>query len=144
MNRVMVAEQVVASEPVINAVNTADIDVARVQAQNLKAVTWLESGLAHELNASIQTVNENLRVLEDALAGAMGALAAHQKVTAAVKAMSDPKGVRAAVAAAAEATATEATSNVASFAKQGPAALQQALERMQRVANIAQAMREFA
>ena len=121
----------------------ADITDRRVleghlaHAQKLESIGQLAAGIAHEINTPIQYVGDNLRFLQDSFQARQGVLAVYQEFVRRAEGAADPEALagirRAEEEADSEFLATEI-----------PLAAAQAVEGIERVAQIVRAMKEFS
>jgi len=108
------------------------------QAQKLRSIGQLASGIAHEINTPTQYVGDNTRFLQDAFADLMDVLAQQAGLLRAAR--SGPVGpevIRAVDEAIRQADLDYLTSEI-------PLAIRHTLEGIDRIAKIVRAMKEFA
>jgi PAS domain S-box-containing protein len=108
------------------------------QAQKLRSIGQLSSGIAHEINTPTQYVGDNTRFLQDAFADLMDVLAQQAGLLRAAR--SGPVGpevIRAVDEAIRQADLDYLTSEI-------PLAIGHTLEGIDRIAKIVRAMKEFA
>jgi PAS domain S-box-containing protein len=105
--------------------------------QKLQAVGELAAGIAHEINTPIQFVGDNVRFLSDAFSGLIALLQKHEQT---YDALCDqyPSQVRQQIQTARE------TADIQFLRKEIPAALDQTLDGVGRVATIVQALKKFS
>ena len=114
------------------------VESQRAQAQKLESIGQLAAGMAHEINTPIQYIGDNLRFIADSYASMQKLVDAYQGVGAALRA-----GERI------EAPVTEAERvareiDYPYLQNETPCAIEQALEGVERVAEIVKAMKEFS
>jgi PAS domain S-box-containing protein len=102
-------------------------------AQKLESVGQLAAGIAHEINTPIQFIGDNVRFLRDAFADLNRLTDAYLRVQTATDSQ----------AALAEAHRAAEESDHAFFTEEIPAAIDQTLEGVDRVATIVRAMKAF-
>jgi signal transduction histidine kinase len=105
--------------------------------QKLQAVGALASGIAHEINTPIQFVGDNVRFLHDAFADLIALLETHEQSCDTIGAQY-PEELRKQIQAAREAA------DIQFLRKEIPAALNQTLDGVGRVATIVQALKKFS
>jgi PAS domain S-box-containing protein len=114
------------------------LESQRAQAQKLESTGQLAAGMAHEINTPVQYIGDNLRFIAESYAGMQKLVAAYQGVGAALR---TGKRIEASVSEA-EAVAREI--DYAYLQCETPCAIEQALEGVERVAEIVKAMKEFS
>jgi len=114
------------------------LESQRAQAQKLESIGQLAAGMAHEINTPIQYIGDNLRFIAESYAGMQKLVAAYQGVGAALQA-----GTRIEASVwDAETAAREI--DYGYLQRETPCAIEQALEGVERVAEIVKAMKEFS
>jgi PAS domain S-box-containing protein len=108
------------------------------QARRLQSIGQLAAGIAHEINTPVQYVGDNTRFLDDACKGLLGLLEPLQRLIAAAQA----GWVAPDLAAAAAQALVQCDAEF--LRDEVPAAVQQTLEGVDRVASIVRAMKDFA
>jgi signal transduction histidine kinase len=108
------------------------------QGQKLEAVGRVAAGVAHEINTSVQFISDSVRFVRHALKDVPRALAAYRALAAGVLSGKDVS------AAARNASDIDEAADVDYFLKNGPEALDRALEGITRVGSIVRSMTEFA
>lgn len=109
-----------------------------LEAQKREAIVQLVAGIAHEINTPIQYVGDNLRFAEQALADLFAVLLSHQPIVDACRA--DAR----CAAAVAHADAVAGQVDQAFLETELPLALRQALEGIERIADIVRGMKAFS
>jgi PAS domain S-box-containing protein len=108
------------------------------QAQKLRSIGQLASGIAHEINTPTQYVGDNTRFLQDAFADLMGVLTQQAGLLRAARCGPvGPEVIRAVDEAIRQADLDYLTSEI-------PLAIAHTLEGVDRIAKIVRAMKEFA
>jgi len=114
------------------------VQLRLAQAEKLESIGELAAGIAHEINTPIQYVGDNTRFVQDACKDLNGVLENCQQLIAAMQDSGDI------VNAAAKLSASMEHADVDYLISEIPAAIEQTLEGVDRVANIVRAMKEFA
>lgn len=109
-----------------------------LQAQKLESIGQLAAGIAHEINTPTQYVSDNVQFLARAFEKVDAIVAASRELIAAVRAGGDP------AAAADRAEEVFAKARVDYVLREGPKAIQQSIDGLQRVAGIVKAMKDFS
>jgi PAS domain S-box-containing protein len=107
-------------------------------AQKLESIGQLAAGIAHEINTPTQYVGDNTRFVREAFDEIVTVLERYQQLAEAARAGAIPAELIERVAAAA------AAADLAYLSTEIPAALQQSLEGVARIARIVQSMKDFA
>lgn len=107
-------------------------------AQKMTAIGQLAAGIAHEINTPIQYVADNTRFLQTSFSHILDLVQRFQDLAAAAKQQAGTDEAMAALEAELERV------DIAFLAEEVPAATQEALEGLDRVARIVRAMKEFA
>lgn len=113
------------------------LELQLCQAQKLRAIGTLASGIAHEVNSPIQYVSDNVRFLSRASGDVFGLLNAYREWFNAVATNGNgpaSKRVR----------DLEARVDIAFLEKEAPLAIRQSLEGLARASEITRAMKDFA
>jgi PAS domain S-box-containing protein len=108
------------------------------QSQKLESVGQLASGIAHEINTPIQYIGDNIRFIDESVAGLGRLMRGHQQLVAAVQANKVTPEVLA------EVERSSAQTDIEYLSREIPLAAQQSLEGVARVAKIISAMKEFS
>ncbi len=108
------------------------------QAQKLRSIGQLASGIAHEINTPTQYVSDNTRFLQDSFADLIAVLNCYAEMLAAVKA----GGVTPGMVAQVEDGLAQA--DLPYLIEEIPLAIQHTLEGIDRISRIVRAMKEFA
>jgi PAS domain S-box-containing protein len=114
------------------------LESQRAQTQKLESIGQLAAGMAHEINTPIQYIGDNLRFIAESYAGVRELVQAYRDVDTAFRAGED---IRALVA---KAESAARRIDYAYLECETPCAIEQALEGVERVAEIVKAMREFS
>ena len=109
-----------------------------LQAQKLESIGQLAAGIAHEINTPIQFIGDNNRFLEGAIESLAGVLGPYGRLTRAVEANAVTPALLDEVVAA------ERVADLDYLLAEMPVAVRDALEGIQRVAEIVRAMKEFS
>ncbi len=116
--------------------NAAEMELR--QAQKLESVGRLASGIAHEINTPIQYIGDNARFLQDSFVALKALLGTYAKLRDAAVSGSIDKELLL------EVRRVENESDCGYLLEEIPQAIAHALEGVDRVATIVQAMKEFA
>lgn len=108
------------------------------QAQKLESIGQLAAGIAHEINTPIQYIGDNTRFLDEAIQGLAGIIDHYRKLKSLVE------GNDQAVEFLAELEEAEEEADLEYLLEEGPLAVKQSLEGVDRVATIVRAMKEFS
>jgi signal transduction histidine kinase len=108
------------------------------QNQKLESVGRIASGVAHEINTSVQFISDSVRFVRHALRDVPHAFADYRALAVGVLSGKDV------TAAAKKASDTDEAADVDYFLKNAPDALDRALEGINRVGSVAKSMTEFA
>ena len=114
------------------------LEAHRSQAQKLESIGQLAAGVAHEINTPIQYIGDNLRFLQESCGSLNRAHDTRRSLYAEVA-----SGTAAATMVAAI-RSTEESDDFEYLEREMPCAISQALDGVQRVADIVRAMKEFA
>jgi signal transduction histidine kinase len=116
----------------------AKVEVELRQAQKLEAVGRLAAGIAHEINTPVQFVSDSVRFVAEASSELIGLIAKYQTAVHAVLSGVPP------LIAAQDASHAEHASDLDYVVGEIPAALNRALEGLDRVSLIVRSMKSFA
>ena len=108
------------------------------QGQKLESVGRVATGVAHEINTSVQFISDSVRFVRHALKDVPRALADYRALAVGVLSGKDV------VAQARRASETDEAADVDYFLKNAPDALDRALEGIGRVGSVVRSMTEFA
>ena len=114
------------------------LEAELAQSQKLESIGQLAAGIAHELNTPIQYVSDNTRFLKDSFLEIQEVLELYGDVLAAA----ENDALTPDMICIARASAEKA--DVAYLAEEIPAAVQQSLDGLDRVAHLVRAMKEFS
>jgi two-component system NtrC family sensor kinase len=133
-----------AGAPVCTVVVSRDVTARKeleqqlLQAQKLEAIGQLAAGIAHEINTPTQYVGDNMRFVDQAFDDVLKVVTSLQRVADVCR----NAGVYGAEVAAADAVAARA--DIEFLVDELPAAIHQALEGTQRIAEIVRGMKAFS
>jgi PAS domain S-box-containing protein len=108
------------------------------QAQKLRSIGQLASGIAHEINTPIQYVGDNTRFLKDAFSEILDALAGMRHFLDGARGGGPDSGL------AAQLASCLARADLDYLIEEIPLAIQHSLEGVERITKIVRAMKEFA
>jgi PAS domain S-box-containing protein len=114
------------------------LESRRAQAQKLESIGQLAAGMAHEINTPIQYIGDNLRFIAESYASMQELVEAYRGVGAAFR---EGRRIEALISQAE--TAARKT-DYTYLQRETPCAIEQALEGVERVAEIVKAMNEFS
>jgi PAS domain S-box-containing protein len=108
------------------------------QAQKLRSIGQLASGIAHEINTPIQYVGDNTRFLKDAFSDILDALAGMRQILDGARGGGPDSGLVAQLASCL------VRADLDYLIEEIPLAIQHSLEGVERITKIVRAMKEFA